>query len=144
PERSRSHAPLFQVMLILQNAPMGDLYLEGIRMSRLSIESKTSKFDLTLSITDGKQGLTGVFEYNTDLFEHSTIQRMSGHFLNLLECAIDDADRRLSALPLLSEPEYRQIVAEWNATASEYPRYQSLHHLFQEQARRAPAQIGVV
>ena len=82
PERSLSHSPLFQVMFVLQNAPMGELELPGVTLSELHPESTIAKFDLYLSMTETDQGLVGSWEYNTDLFDGSNIERMAGHFQN--------------------------------------------------------------
>ena len=80
PERNLSHSPLFQVMLVLQNAPVESVQLAGLEASPLPIESRTSKFDLTLFIREREGGLHATVEYNTDLFEGETIRRMLGHY----------------------------------------------------------------
>ncbi|MEM6404357.1 MAG: condensation domain-containing protein, partial [Cyanobacteria bacterium P01_D01_bin.116] len=80
PKRSLSHSPLFQVMFVLQNAPMGDVELPGVNLSPMELENTIAKFDLTLSITETDQGLVGEWEYNTDLFDSQTIERMVAHF----------------------------------------------------------------
>src|SRR5262249_567682 len=73
PERQTSHAPLFQVMLVLQNAPMGSLALPGLTLQPVAAENTTAKFDLTLTVTEGDDQLFACFEYNTDLFDATTI-----------------------------------------------------------------------
>ncbi|MDF5733215.1 MAG: condensation domain-containing protein, partial [Rhizonema sp. PD38] len=80
PERSLSHTPLFQVMFVLQNVPMPEIELAGLSVSSLPAQSATAKFDLTLGMENTDSGLVGVWEYNTDLFDSSTIERMAGHF----------------------------------------------------------------
>ena len=69
----------------LQNAPRGALELPGLTISEFGVGSGTAKFDLTLSVTEGSEGLRAAFRYNTDLFDATTIERMRGHFLALLE-----------------------------------------------------------
>src|SRR5262249_41386465 len=76
PERDLSHSPLFQVMFILQNAPLKVPKIAGLTSGPLVelADNGTSKFDLTLTMMEGIEGLTGTVEYNTDLFEEGTIQ----------------------------------------------------------------------
>ncbi len=102
PERHLSHSPLFQVMLVLQNAPRGALKLPGLRLEEMDVESGTAKFDLTLMVTEGPSGLDAVFVYNTDLFEGATIRRLGEHFGRLLDGIVADPSCRVGALTLLS------------------------------------------
>src|ERR1051325_2446491 len=110
PERTLSHSPLFQVMLDLQNAPMCDLQLQGLRLTEVPFETGMAKFDLTLTVvqTDGR--LSGLLEYNTDLFDAATAGRMAGHFARLLEAAASNPDEQVSRLQLLTDRERRQIL----------------------------------
>ncbi len=85
PQRDLSHTPLFQVMFVLQNAPMSALELPGLTLSYLETDSNSAKFDLTLNMTQTQSGLIASFEYNTDLFKESTICRMAGHLQTLLD-----------------------------------------------------------
>src|SRR6185369_16831878 len=80
PERSLSHTPLFQVVLVLQNLPQGTLNLEGLRLESLTTDSGAAKFDLALVIAESAQGLDCTLEYNTDLFEADTIARLLAQF----------------------------------------------------------------
>ena len=143
-QRDLSHTPLFQVMFVLQNAPMQQVELTGLSVSPLLTESATAKFDLTLGITNTATGLVGVWEYNTDLFDASTIERMTGHFLTLLEGIIANPNERISELPLLTEVEQQQLLVEWNDTQVDYPLDKSIHQLFEEQVDRTPDAIAVV
>ena len=88
PERSLSHTPLFQVMFVLQNAPMPDESIPGLTLTPLAVETTSAKFDLTLSLTQTQLGLSGSWEYNTDLFDAATIARMTGHFETLLTAIV--------------------------------------------------------
>ncbi len=144
PKRDMSHTPLFQVMFVLQNA-QGDLpQMPDLTMSPLEIESGLSMFDLTLTMTDSADGLSGAFEYNTDLFDAATITRMIEHFRTLLQGIAADPDQRVSTLPLLTETEQRQLLVEWNDTKADYPRASCVHQLFETQAARTPNAVAVV
>ncbi|NEO46167.1 MAG: amino acid adenylation domain-containing protein, partial [Moorea sp. SIO4A3] len=144
PQRSLSHAPLFQVMFILQNAPMGKLELPGLSLSQLNQHSTMAKFDLTLSMMETELGLVGTWEYNTDLFDGSTIKRMATHFQNLLSAIVENPQQVVEQLPLLSEGERHQLLVEWNDTANEYPTEKCIHQLFSEQVEKTPDAIAVV
>jgi len=143
PERSLSHTPLFQVMFVLQNAPMDHLELPGLTLTPLELENVIAKFDLTLSLEETAERLEGTLEYNTDLFERATIKRMVGHFQTLLEGIVKKPQQPTQALPLLTETEYQQLKA-WNDTATDYPQDQCIHQLFEEQVERTPDAIAVV
>src|SRR6266498_22226 len=144
PERSLSHAPLFQVMIVLQNAPREAQKLSELTITSLPVESGTAKFDLTLFVSEGLNGITSWLEYNTDLFYESTIARMLEHFEILLEAIVADPDRRLSRLPLLSKAERRLLLSEWNDTRFEFTQQNCLHLLFEQQVERTPDSIAVV
>ncbi|HWS56093.1 MAG TPA: amino acid adenylation domain-containing protein, partial [Pyrinomonadaceae bacterium] len=143
PERSLGHAPLFQVMLVLQNAPRAEPRLPGVTLSLLEVERATAKFDLTLMAEEGEAGLSASFEYSTDLFDASTIERMSAHFRTLLRGIAADPDVRLHDLPLLDEGERRRLLFDYNDTAREDPRGLCAHQLFEEQVRRAPDAVAL-
>ncbi|MBD2128005.1 non-ribosomal peptide synthetase [Microcoleus sp. ZQ-A2] len=144
PERSLSHTPLFQVMFILQTAPLEPLELPGVTLTPLKMPGVTAKFDLTLYLRETEQGLTGAFEYSTDLFDEATIARMVEHFQSLLEGIVANPAQRLSELPLLTEAEQYQLLLEWNNTHSEYPQDQCIHQLFAAQVERTPDAVAVV
>jgi amino acid adenylation domain-containing protein len=112
PNRDVRHSSLFQVLFVLQNAPVHLPPLPNLT-PRLLIDSHngTSKFDLTLGLTEMPEGLHGIFEYNTDLFDSTTIERMATHFRRLLEGVVADSSRRLSDLPLLDEAEQAQALS---------------------------------
>jgi amino acid adenylation domain-containing protein len=131
PERNLSHTPLFQVMFVLDNAPMDGLELSDLRLAPFLAESGTARFDLTLVITEGPDGLSCTFEYNTDLFEAATVERMAAHFRTLLKGVVEDPEQRLSQLPLLSEAERRQILVDWNETQAAFPADRCFHELFE-------------
>ncbi|MEH1767283.1 MAG: amino acid adenylation domain-containing protein [Nostoc sp.] len=143
PQRDLSYTPLFQVMFVLQNAPMSALELPGLTLSLLESESRTAKFDLTLYMTETAQGLVGTLEYNTNLFESNTISRMAGHLQTLLSGIVANPIQHLKDLPLLTEVELA-LLAEWNHTEVEYPQHQCIHQLFEAQVERSPDAIAVV
>jgi non-ribosomal peptide synthetase component F len=105
PERSLSHHPIAQVVFVLQNAPTHQLGLTEFRLTLLDIPSTTTKFDLTFIMSETDSGLIGRLEYNTDLFETSTIKRMLTHFVKLLRSVVAQPESRINALEFLSKEE---------------------------------------
>lgn len=144
PERNLSHTPLFQVMFAFQNAPSEALELPDLRLENVVLHSDTSKFDLTLMMTQAGQELVGAVEYNTDLFDASTIGRMVAHFQILLEGMAADPEIRLARLPLLTKAEQDQILVEWNDTQKECLHDQGIHELFEAQAQQMQDAVALV
>jgi amino acid adenylation domain-containing protein len=144
PERSLSQTPLFQVMFVLQNAPMDHIELPGLTLSPMTVDNGTAKFDLTLFLEVTDAGIVGTLEYSTDLFASATIERMAGHYQRLLEAVVSDPDQRLSRLALLTTGERQQQLVQWNDDTCEYPAQQSLHELFEAQVERDPEAVAVV
>ena len=144
PERHASHAPLFQVMLVLDNTPMETLQLPELSLQPVAADTTTAKFDLTLNIVEGGDELFASFEYNTDLFDASTIARMAGHFGRLLEAIVADPASPVGALAMLDGAEQRQLLVQWNDTAQACPQGQAMHQWFEAQAARAPERTALV
>jgi amino acid adenylation domain-containing protein len=144
PERSLSHSPVFQVLLDLQNEPMHDLELHGLRLTPLPFDSLMAKFDLVLTFgeTDGR--LNGQLEYNTDLFDGATARRMVRHLGHLLEAAVSNPDEQVSRLRLLTGDERQQILFEWNNTRVENEPALYVHELFEQQVAAQPEAVAVV
>ncbi|WP_132945411.1 non-ribosomal peptide synthetase [Tumebacillus sp. BK434] len=143
PERNMSQTPLFQVMFALQNAPF-DLTMPGLETKLLEGDSGTAKFDLTLQATETERGIELKLEYNTDLYEAATIDRMLGHYATLLQGAVAAPDQKLKALPLLTDAEEQQQLVEWNRTAADYPSDATLHSLFEAWVEQQPETVAVV
>ena len=133
PERSLGRTPLFQVKLIMQNAPQGELGMSEVKLESWGVEHRTAKFDLTLIVEERGGRIAGVAEYAADLYEGGTVERMLGHWERLLECAVEDPERRISELEMLSAAEREQLLEGWNDTAVEYPRGMCVHELFEGQ-----------
>jgi amino acid adenylation domain-containing protein len=142
PERSLAHSPIFQVMLNLQNTPVRRFELPGLTLETLAVEGITAKYELTLELTPGADGLTGVWEHNTGLFDEVTVRRLAGHFQTLLAGLVASPELPVSELPLLSLPERAELTA-WNATAVPYDLSRPLHAWIEEAAARAPGATAV-
>jgi len=144
PNRDLSRNPLFQVMFVLLNAPQAATEFSGLRLAPLNVHSGTAMFDLTCTLWEGPNGLAGRLEYNADLFDAATMQRMLGHFQALLESIVSNPFQSVSALPILTPAERRQLLVDWNDTQKEYPAEKCFHQLFEAQVERAPEAVAVV
>src|SRR5260370_5835682 len=111
-------------------------------MEELAFETGIAKLDLAIEVFETDKFIWQ-FEYNTDLFDKLTIQRMLGHFRNLVSAVIKNPDQPLAHIPLMSVQERHQILTEWNQTDSPYPDA-CIHELFELQADRSPDAIAVV
>jgi amino acid adenylation domain-containing protein len=147
PERNLSYSPLFQVMFALQPDPTRDFQLYGLTSTALDVHNGTAKFDLFLSLEENEengQGLTGRFEYSTDLFDATTISRLADQLQVLLEHIIAAPQTPIMALPILPQEERHRLLNEWNATQREFPREICLHTLIERQVERTPDAIALV
>jgi len=112
PGRDMSRNPLFQVMFTLENVPDAELVLRGVRASRVPPRAHSAKFDLTVTVGETPAGLNVRWEYSTDLFDTSTIDRMAQHFEVLLEGIVADADQPIGHLPLSTKTERDRLPVE--------------------------------
>jgi hypothetical protein len=144
PERDLSQSPLFRVMFSHANASTEPLKLQGLTMSMMDFEVDSAKFDLSLFFSDMSDVVQLWVEYNTDLFDQSTIERMCQHLQTLLVAVMKNPHMRLSQISLLSDAEREQLVVEWNNTATEYGAELTIPEVFEWQVERTPEKIAVV
>jgi non-ribosomal peptide synthetase component F len=159
PNRDPSRSPVLQAMISFQKAPLlneegltlfalgeagAKIQLGGLSIESMALRQRVALFDLTLAVTEVDKGLIASVEYNTDLFDAAMIKRMIAHFCALLEEVVANPSIRISALPLLTKSERRQVLVEWNDTSNDYPRNKCLHELFEEQVERSPESIALV
>ena len=138
PERTLSHAPLVQVMLVFQGSPAELPLPSGLTVDVLEPEIRSAKVDLTLFVHEERDGgLKLGLQYSTDLFDPATMRRVAGHFETLLTGAVYRPSLRLSELPLLTAPEASQILVEWNGEPG-VPPVSCVHEIFALQAERTP------
>ncbi|HKV13283.1 MAG TPA: amino acid adenylation domain-containing protein, partial [Thermoanaerobaculia bacterium] len=145
PQRSRAHAPLFQILFVLQNAPEAALELPGLTPEYLFGEPEAvARFDLTVTAGDRADEIFGAWEYNRDLFDATTILRLVDHFRTLLGCAARQPACRLSDLPLLSDAQRQQLLVDWNDTAPSGEPAIPVHAQIALQARWTPDAVAAV
>jgi len=149
PERSLSHHPLYQVMLVLQKATGDSLRLTNLHASEQHFELSIAKFDLSFELTENTDeggrpaGLRGFVEYATDLFDAATAQSFAQRFVRLLSAVADDASQPVGSIELMDATERQQVLCDWNATAQPIVEA-TLSALFEAQVARTPAAIAAI
>ncbi len=144
PERTLSYNPLVQVMFALQNTTMGQFSLPGLQIKPMVFEIKFTRMDMEWHLLEEGERLKGYCIFATDLFEEATIQRMVGHFQRLLKGIVADPQQAIGSLPLLTDAEHHQLLVEWNATTTAYPKETCIHQRFEAQVERTPAAVAVI
>jgi amino acid adenylation domain-containing protein len=149
PERDLSYTPVIQSLFSVGHVKGGHVQdlvpeLPGLTLTRMSIDRGSAKFDFTLGVTEGPDWLVMGCEYNTDLFDLETIDRMLEHFEILLGGVVADPGQRISKLPVMSDAERRRVLVEWNDTFREMPRWATIPRCFEAQAERTPKAFAVV
>src|SRR5262249_44850306 len=137
PRRDPSRTPLFQVMFVLQNNQMPDVGRHELTLDGLDGGGRTdaAKFDLSLILAEGEEGIAGGLEYNTDLFDPATISRLACHFRALLDAVVAGPDRRLSGIPLIEADERRRLIDDWGRGAERNWGDRPIHERIEAQAR---------
>jgi len=146
PQRSLSHSPLFQSLFAFNNTSIAGeeaVALPGLTLSPVKFADESAHFDLSLSMADRDGHLAGSLEYASDLFDHATIERWAGYFLNLLEAMVAEASVPVDRLPLLPATERRQLLHEFNATESVEASDRFLHEQFEQWAAERPEAVAV-
>lgn len=144
PERSMSHTPLFQVLFEFENKARKAIDVQGLKMEELTVASRTSKFDLTLEITESEDGLVAAMEYSTDLYDAETIEAMLKHYSHLLEGALTEPDKSIGELEFLGAEEKTQLLEQWNDTRRAYPQNIYMAEMFEQQAEKRPNAVAII
>jgi amino acid adenylation domain-containing protein len=146
PERNLSYTPLFQVMLNWRDrdAQFQFIGLPGVTIEPLLSQTHTSKFDITVFLTDTVDDIWMEVEYNTDLFNDDRIERMAGHLRTVLAAAAANPAQKIASLPVLTEAERDELLHKWNRTASEYPRDKTIRELVEAQVEKTPDAVALV
>ena len=132
PERDTSRHPLFQVHFVLQHVDIDWDMFDGLTASPQEFEFGTAKFDIMFFVFDANDKLSVRLEYNTDLFEAATIERMIDHFETLLAGIIENPDERVGELPILTRTRNATSYSSAGTTpAFDYPAGQTMHGKFE-------------
>ncbi len=120
--------------------------LNGLRIESYPLKDRVTPTDLALLVAESDDDLKMTFEYNVDLFERATIERMSGHLLTILEAVLADPNQPVASLPILTAEETRQLLEEWNRPADDLPEDQGalIHEMILTAAREQPESTALV
>lgn len=144
PGRSLSYAPVFQAAFVFQNFASSKYELPGLKAELLEIESARTEYDLTLTISEEYDGeLTAYWEYNTGLFKKSTALRMIGYFNTLLENLLENPEKSIWDVPILSAVESYYMLKEWNSNKNSIPYDCCINHVFEKTASKHAEKIAV-
>ncbi|CCK25060.1 CDA peptide synthetase I [Streptomyces davaonensis JCM 4913] len=138
PERDLSRSPVFQVSFVFQNIPVPEFDVAGLRFELLEVASSTARFDLELQVFERGEELSGWFEYNTELFDAATVDRMSGHLKVLLDNLLADPEQSVLDVPLMTEAEEEAQHREREDTRAEWPDELLTHRRVEQQAALRP------
>ncbi|HKX30124.1 MAG TPA: amino acid adenylation domain-containing protein, partial [Blastocatellia bacterium] len=141
--RDVSRSPLFEVVVVLQNAEASELQMEGVNIAPFDRETRTSKFDLNFTFEQQNDRLRGFIEFNSDLFFEDRVERMAQHLRTLIGSALSEPGRAVDRLNLLPEAERERVLVEFNSTAASYPETATIVDLFEEQVKITPDAIAV-
>ena len=153
PKQSLNTYSLFQVMFVLK--PLDSLLLtdgnhtildenkSSLVFNSLKLENETTtNLDLALILKETLEGIDGYIEYNANLFEAATIDRLIGHFQTLLESIVTNPEQQISNLGLLTAAEKQTLLVDWNQTQANYPNV-CIHQLFESQVEQTPEAIAI-
>ena len=143
-QRDLSRNPLFDVVFSLQSPQPEVEDMEGLQIEPWDFESKIAKYDLALDALEVDDRLLFSFEYCIDLFKEETIERLAGHYTNILKAIIANPEIKLANLELLSPDQRDKILYQFNETEMDYPRDKTLHQLIEERAEKIPQEIALV
>ncbi|HVR09570.1 MAG TPA: amino acid adenylation domain-containing protein, partial [Thermoanaerobaculia bacterium] len=143
PERDLSRSPLFQVLFSLQDAALSDLRLPGLELRQLPVDTGTAKFDLTLNLGASGGGFAGRLEYDAELFDAATAERLLAHYQRLLAAAVETPEAGIGELPSMSAMERQSLLREHNDTAAVLPAQRCVHELLAAQAASTPRAVAV-
>ena len=142
--REIGQSPIFEVMMILQNAPREEGGLEGLSLRAIEMDNGESKYSLVMNLTESEGGVRGWLGYQEEVLDEETVERMSRHYERVVEEAgTSDGQSKVSELEMMSEAEQRQVVEEWNRTEREYERGASIKGMIERQAEERGAEIAV-
>ncbi|KRB71687.1 non-ribosomal peptide synthetase [Noviherbaspirillum sp. Root189] len=143
PPRSMAHSPLFQVLFGWQNNDQGELDLPELALAPVSTGSEMAKFDMSLNLAEADGRIVGALVYAAAMFDQDTVERHLGYVRNVLVAMVTDDQQPLDQVSLLDTAARQQILKDWNRTDAARS-FQTVHALFEEQARSNPHAIALV
>ncbi|MCD6571341.1 MAG: amino acid adenylation domain-containing protein [Deltaproteobacteria bacterium] len=147
PARDISRSPVFDVTFEVREAsadPFASITLGKVSLKDITGDDRLVKFDMSVTGYEVSSGITMKFEYNADLFDYETIERMMRYYHNLIKEVVDNPDKALSEIDILSKEERDQLLVKFNDTSADFPIDTCMHELFELQAKKTPDRPAVV
>jgi amino acid adenylation domain-containing protein len=144
PVRDLSHSPVVQAMFVWEYAAEARLTLPGLDVEAFDAMTYSAKFDITLTLREAANLISGCVAYPPALFEASTIRRHIGYFHAILREMAENDSQIIDRLPMLGPAEQDLVLYEWNQTAATYPNQSPIHELFRQHAENSPEAIAVI
>ncbi|BBB93454.1 MAG TPA: non-ribosomal peptide synthetase [Methylomusa anaerophila] len=148
--RTQTNSAVFQVAFVYQNFLQSTSLqtIKDLSPNSLSIEfiddmHQEGEFEFALEIFEGDQFTLNI-KYDPDIYDLSTIERMMGHYIKLVEKIVDQPSLALAEYSFLSQEEQDTILIDWNATQAEYPKEKTIHQLFEDQVERLPDNTAAI
>ncbi|WP_140159061.1 non-ribosomal peptide synthetase, partial [Bacillus thuringiensis] len=142
-QRDTSRNPIFDTMFTFQDSSYSKISIDGLQFSTVDIELNSSKFDLSLYITEVEEGLHAQFEYSTELFKKDSIERLSEHFLAILEKITESSNIKLAEIEMINREEEKLLLHDFNQTQYDNHNNTLLHELFEKQVERIPDKVAL-
>ena len=143
--RDVSRSPMFDVIVVMQNAAAPGAVLDGITVDAFVRKYEIAKFDLSFTFEERRDGeLQAHITYNTDLFLPARINRMAGHIRELVASILRDPTQSLARYPMLDAAERRQVLAHGIPATPTSPRVETLTRLFERQAAHNPESLALI
>ncbi len=143
PQRELNHSPLFQVVLALQNDPRQPLHMQGLQVEPHATGTDSALFEITWFFTRERDRLVCSLEYDSDLYDESTMQRWAGHFETLLRAVCAAPDTPCYLLPLVDQAEQQRLLHHWNRTDTGFPRAETAHGAFEKRCAAHPERVSL-
>lgn len=144
PQQKSNENSFFRVMFNWLNLPVSRMALDSLQWEHLEQSITVNRFDLMLTIFEGRNELPGLFEYSTDLFDEPAIERFAGHLKTLLASIVANPKQKISALQYITREELGHLLGDWAGRTTEYPRNSTVCELFEEQAAQTPEAMALI
>ena len=135
---------LFQHMFVLQDFALPKLFSSELKLELVEFPRTSAKCDLCLEGWDEGERISFTLEYRTSLFRQETIERFAAYYQNIVAAVISDPHSAIPDLPILDRREERHLIFGFNDTTADYPAHETIHALFEQQARRTPAADALI
>jgi amino acid adenylation domain-containing protein len=142
-KRSLSTNPFFQAMFLYHSVPENPFFSDNLSLTHTWFDSKVSKFDLTIYISEENGLLSSTFEYASDLFEESTVLRFQEYYKLLLEGIVSNPNENITKLPMLTANEKQFFLNQERSGINDFSKYTGIHKIIEKISVKHPNNIAV-